>query len=73
MVTHGSKRIHDGHEQFFHRQYGWLAAQDFFDTMAEQADADALDLTPDCLERQGGESVAHFRQRMRELDDWRDD
>jgi hypothetical protein len=76
MVTHGSRRIADGKEQFFHSQYGWLSAQEFFDAApaTESGDADhASDLEPDYIARRAGESASHFNSRIRDIEDYRDD
>jgi hypothetical protein len=75
MVNHGSRRIVDGKEQFFHSQYGWLSAQDFFDA-APAIDDDTnggSDLEPDYIERRAGESASHFHSRIRDIEDYRDD
>lgn len=75
MPTHGSKRMHDGEEQIFHRTYGWMGTGEFYDLVPEDESSfeDSPDLEPDYISRQSGESFEHYKHRVRDLNDYSED
>ena len=66
MTKHGERRYMNDNEQFFHRSYGWIPAEEFLDLVPElESDIYQSDSEPDYLYKQGGESVEHYRERLR--------
>lgn len=75
MVTHGTKRFHQGKEQIFHHTYGWISVEEFFDLMpdSDQSSEGEPELEPEYLSRQSGESFDHYHKRLREMDEYSED
>ncbi|MEG1585273.1 MAG: hypothetical protein RR346_00200 [Bacteroidales bacterium] len=75
MPTHGTKRLLQGKEQIFHHTYGWISVEEFYDLMPElnmDSEADP-ELEPDYISRQSGESFNHYKQRLREVNEYPED
>ena len=75
MVTHGTKRFEHGKEQIFHHTYGWITAEEFFDLMPgnETTDDNDQEFEPDFMCRQSGESFEHFRDRLKDINEYSED
>ena len=65
-MTHGVKhRTVNGTIEYFDENRGWIAANEYFDMVEEKNDPDDIDLQPDYLSKQSGESEEHFNSRIR--------
>lgn len=75
MVTHGTKRFEQGKEQIFHHTYGWISAKEFYDLAPgnEVISDDDVELEPDYMSRQSGESFEHFHHRIKDMNDYSED
>ena len=74
MPTHGTKRNTGVQEEIFHVNYGWVSATEFFD-LPEMSIVDEEDILiePDFLQRQSGESSEHFKHKIRDVNDLKDE
>ncbi len=65
-MTNGVKhRTVNGTIEYFDENRGWIAANEYFDMVEEKNDPDDIDLQPDYLSKQSGESEDHFNSRIR--------